>query len=337
MSRDLFLRGITRDNSSDKLVFGTGTSIVCRDTMELTGAYFPEGHTNPEAMFRLALTGHSVLGLDVVMPLFSVCHEAAAMGCNVDWGSPEMMPESGKPIFKTCDDIRIPDDLLSHPGCAIPLQAIAMLKRELGNDAAVCGKVFGSWTQAYHYFGVEEFLIKTITEPDEVKRILKKLMPVTVKFAQAQVDAGADCLLLADHATRDLCSPEAYRQFLMEMHSELAGMIEVPLILHICGNTSDRIGMISETGIDCFHWDTKTGSAGNVRKMAGSRMALMGGIANPILLQGTPEDVVSMACAAVRGDIDVVGPECAIPLLTPLENLRAITSIGRKKEMTCES
>lgn len=335
MSRDLFIRGITRGDTWDSIVFGTGTSIVCRDIMDLTGAYFPDAHTDPEAMFRLALAGHSVLGMDVVMPLFSVCHEAAAMGCNVDWGGPDMMPESSRPIFKTSDDIRIPTDLLVLPGCSVPLRAIAMLREELGDAAAVCGKVFGSWTQAYHYFGVEEFLIKTITEPDEVKRILEKLMPVTLSFARAQIDAGADCLLLADHATRDLCSPEAYRQFLMEMHSELAEAIEVPLILHICGNTSDRIGMISKTGIDCFHWDTRTGSAGDVREMAGRQMALMGGIANPRLLQGTPEDVVLMARLALAGDIDVIGPECAVPLTTPLENLKSITSIGRQKETTC--
>ena len=77
----------------------------------------------------------------------------------------------------------------------MPLRALAMLRKELGEEAAVCGKVFGGWTQAYHYFGLEEFLIKTITEPDEVKRILEKLVPVTIQFARAQLDAGADCLL----------------------------------------------------------------------------------------------------------------------------------------------
>lgn len=42
-------------------------------------------------MFRLALAGHTILGFDVVMPLFSVCHEAAAMGCGVNWGKIGLM------------------------------------------------------------------------------------------------------------------------------------------------------------------------------------------------------------------------------------------------------
>lgn len=33
---------------------------------------------------------------------------------------------------------------------------------------------------------------------------------------------------------------------------------------------------------------------------------------------------------ASRIDIDLIGPECAIPLWTPLKNLKAITSIRKK-------
>jgi MtaA/CmuA family methyltransferase len=331
MSRQLFLQAIQHRHTSEQVVFGTGTSMVCQEIMQQVGAAFPEGHTDPEAMFKLALAGHTLAGMDVVMPLFSICHEAAAMGCRVRWGGPDMMPESGPPIFHSAADIRIPTDLLTRPGCTVPLRALAMLRKELGDEAAVCGKVMGSWTQAYHYFGLEDFLIKTITEPDEVKRILEKLLPVTVQFARAQLDAGADCILLADHATRDLCSPRTYEKFLQELHTQLVETIHAPLILHICGNTADRIGMIAHTGVACFHWDTKTGPPAEVRKLAGDRMALMGGINNIRLLQGTPDEIAANAGAALAGGIDVIGPECAIPLGTPLANLQAISSIGREK------
>jgi [methyl-Co(III) methanol-specific corrinoid protein]:coenzyme M methyltransferase len=204
--------------------------------------------------------------------------------------------------------------------------AIALLKKRLGDDAAVCGKVMGSWTQAYHYFGVENFLIGTLDDPPRTRRILDRLLPVTLRFARAQIDAGADCILLADHATRDLCSPAAYRDFLLPLHQRLATEIEAPVILHICGNTADRIGMVAQTGLSCFHWDTKTGKPDEVRALAGPRLALMGGVSNFTLLRGTTEEVATQVHAAVTGDIDVVGPECAIPLTTPLVNLKAITT-----------
>jgi len=326
MSRQTFLDAITRHRPPGRPVFGTGTSIACRDLMAATGASFPEAHLDPEKMAALAIAGHTILGLDVVMPLFSVCHEAAAMGCRVNWGGPDAMPEGGKPIFKDEDDIRIPADLVKRPGCAVPLAAIGLLKKRLGDAAAVCGKVFGSWTQGYHYFGVENFLIGTLDDPAKTGRILDRLMPATIAFARAQIDAGADCILLADHATRDLCSPAAYRDFLLPLHTRLAEEIGVPVILHICGNTSDRIGHIARTGLACFHWDTKTGPSAAVRALAGPDLALMGGVGNYTLLRGTPDEVRAQVAAAVAADIDVVGPECAIPLATPLGNLKAITS-----------
>ena len=194
---------------------------------------FPEAHLDAEKMAALAIAGHTVLGFDVVMPLFSVCHEAAAMGCNVHWGGPAAMPECGSPIFKDESDIRIPDDLLRRSACAVPLAAISLLKKRLGDAAAVCGKVMGSWTQAYHYFGVENFLIGTLDDPARTRRIIECLLPVTVRFAQAQIDAGADCILVADHATRDLCSPAAYRDFLLPLHRQLAAEIKAPVVLQL--------------------------------------------------------------------------------------------------------
>ncbi len=327
MNRQTYLDAVL-NRQPDCAVFGTPTSIVCQDLMKEVGVTFPQGHTDPENMFQLALAGHTILGFDNVMPLFSVCHEAAAMGCNVNWGNENMMPESGKPIFKTSEDIVIPDNLLTSPGCSVPLKAISMLKKELADDAAVCGKVFGGWTQGYHYFGVEKFLMMTVAEPGHTQRILDKLLPVTIAFANAQIDAGADCILIADHATSDLCSPMAYEQFLKPMHSKLADEIDCPTLLHICGNTKDRIEYIAQTGIDCFHWDTKSGTSKEMKKLAGDTLSLNGGISNYKLLRETPDDIIAQVQKAKEAGMNIIGPECAIPLQTPLENLKTITNIG---------
>ena len=56
----------------------------------------------------------------------------------------------------------------------------------------------------------------------------------------------------------------------------------------------------------------------------------MGGISNLTLLQGTAEEVAAQRDAAIAAGINVVGPECAIPLTTPLKNLLAIR--GEKKD-----
>ncbi len=334
MSKSIFMNALTRKNRN-MVASGPGTSIVSMELMDYVGVEFPEAHLDSEKMTSLAEAGHTVYGFDVVMPLFSVWHESAALGCPVDWGKKDVMPDCRVAIWQDDSDIRIPQDFLKNPGCKIPLESIKMLKKRLGNDASVCGKVFGPWTLGYHVFGVQEFLINTLIKPDMIKRAMEKLKHVTLTFARAQLDAGADCLLLADHATRDLCSPQAYQNFLQEIHSELVRTIPCLLILHICGDTSDRMGMIAETGIACFHWDTKLGDAEKARSLAGERMSLMGGINNiEILRNGTEQDIEKAAQESINAGIDIIAPECAVPLDTPQKNLEILGKYVKKCRQT---
>jgi [methyl-Co(III) methanol-specific corrinoid protein]:coenzyme M methyltransferase len=277
-------------------------------------------------MARLAAAGHTVLGFDNVMPLFSVWHESAALGCEVDWGARDRMPGCLRPLYGIDDEVRLPPDLLTRPSCRVALDALGRLDRDLGTDIAVVGKVFGPWTLGYHVFGVEEFLISTMLRPDSVRRAIDRLKEVTVQFANAQVDAGAVALCLGDHATRDLCSPDAYRDFLLDVHRELAERIHCPLVLHICGDTADRIPMIAETGIPCFHFDSKV-PAVRARALAGARLALMGGTDNlSVIREGTPETVSADVEDKIACGIDVIGPECAVPLDAPCANLQALAA-----------
>ena len=115
----------------------------------------------------------------------------------------------------------------------------------------------GPWTLAYHVFGVEPFLLATVDDPPMVMDMLHRLKQFTIKFGIAQIEAGADALTLPDHATGDLVSGEYYRRFLMDMHHEFVEDLPVPLILHICGSTTDRMPYIATTGMAAFHFDSK--------------------------------------------------------------------------------
>ena len=164
----------------------------------------------------------------------------------------------------------------------------------------------------------------TLLEPDAVKRALRKLIEVTVAFANAQIHAGADPLTLADHCTRDLCSPDAYRDFLQELHHELHERIPCPVVLHICGNTADRLGYLRETGLECFHFDSKVPAA-QARTLAGKKLSLMGGTSNfTVVRNGTTASIAQDVREKLAAGIDIIGPECAVPLDAPWINLRAL-------------
>lgn len=321
--REIFLRAMRRE-ATPRPATGSATSIVTVDLMDKVGVWFPEAHLDGEKMARLAAAGHTEIGFDNVMPLFSVCQEAAAMGVEVDWGRAEVMPTCRRPLYGIDDEVVIPEDLLEREPCRVALEALGLLKDWFGEEVAVVGKVFGPWTLGYHMFGVEEFLANTLLKPQAVKRALATLKEVTVRFGAAQVEAGADALCLADHATRDVCSPAAYEEFLFEIHQELAERLPCPVVLHICGDTSDRIPRIRETGLECFHFDSKVPTA-VARERAGEAMALMGGTSNlEVIQKGTPERLRREVREKVEGGVDIIGPECAVPLDAPYLNMKLL-------------
>ena len=327
--RDIFLKALARE-PTPRPATGSATSVVTVDLMQRTGVFFPEAHLDPGKMAALAAAAYTEIGFDNVMPLFSVWHESEALGCRVEWGAVDRMPDSRDRLYGIEDEVRIPDDLLARRGCAVPLEALRILKAEYGDEIAIVGKVFGPWTLGYHVYGVEEFLMNTLLKPDAVKRGLAALKEVTVRFALAQIDAGADALCLADHATRDLCSPDAYRDFLKDIHTELAERIPCPVILHICGDTSDRIRYICETGLACFHFDSKVPTK-VARELADGRIALMGGTSNlDVIRTGTPEDVRADVAEKASLGIEIIGPECAVPLDAPYCNMKLLADEVKK-------
>ncbi len=325
-----FLSGLFGGRKGDRISVVNPTSIVSVELMEKTGVYFPEAHLDSSKMSQLAAAGHEILGFDSIMPEFSVLQEAEALGCVVDWGSPTMMPDAKTHPVKEVGDLTIPENILEKPSMAVLLRALEILHRSYGDHVAVIGKVMGPWTISYHLCGVQDFLIWTLTEPEKVKELLRRLKEVSIAFANAQLRAGADAVVIADHATGDLVSPKAYQNFLLPVHQEMNQRIGGPTILHLCGNCSDRLRLFVEAGFDAYHFEWQVDAKMAV-EVVNHEMSLVGNVANKnVLFGGTPEDVYKQARYSTEAGVDILAPECAVPLQTPLANLKAIVEAAKE-------
>ncbi len=299
-------------------------SIANVELMDKCNTYFPDVHTDADKMAKLAATGHEILGFDSIAPYFSVQQEAAALGLNVDWGRKDLMPDHRGHLYNEPEEIEIPNNFIDHIATKTVIDSLKLLKNRYNNEVCLIGKVMGPWTLAYHLFGIENFLIDTIEAPDKIDEILRILKDVSLKFAEAQIEAGADFVTLADHATGDLISPQGYARFLKPIHQEMAKEFDGLFILHICGRTVDRMPDIAETGLDVFHFESKN-TPEEARNAVGNKIILTGNVNNPeTLLSGSKEDIKKEVFAALDANIEMISPECAIPLTTPISNLKAI-------------
>jgi [methyl-Co(III) methanol-specific corrinoid protein]:coenzyme M methyltransferase len=299
------------------------TNVATVELMDMVDAPFPDACRDPELAARLAATGRTELGFDSVLPYFTIIQESSALGCEMQWEEKDNWStvRMYNPIWKGPDDVHIPGGFLEHPDNVAITKSIEILRQEFGDEVAVIGKTMGPWTLAYHVFGVESFLLMTVDNPDMVMRAMHKLKEISVLFGEAQIAAGADALAFPDHATGDLVSGEYYRRFLLEIHQEMAERLKVPLILHICGNTLDRLDYIAQTGMACFHFDSKNNPQ-EAMDIAAGRIGLVGNLNNPELLYARgPAEVREAVNECMEAGVNMIAPECAIPLATKLENL----------------
>jgi len=308
----------------DRPSVASATSVATTEAMERCGAAFPDAHLDPALMARLAAFATVEAGYDGIMPLFSVVTEAAALGAKVDWGKFDIMPSIIEPLWREPEDISIPDGIERQESMAVALEALRRLRAEHPH-LAIIGKTFGPWSLGFHTFGVENILVMTIEQPEKLEQIFTGLLEISVRSALAQEHAGADALCLGDHCSRDMCSPATYREFLLPLHREIARRVPCPVILHACGETADRLDMFADTGLSCFHYDTRV-PAKTAAQLAAGKITLMGGVSNiDSLLHGDEARIAADVRTAMNAGVNIIGPECAVPLDTRMRSLKVVT------------
>ena len=315
---------------TDRIAVISPTSVATVESMKTVGAAFPDAHINAKKMAALAATGHDLLGFDNVAPYFSVQLEAATFGAEMVWGKIDTMPAIRTHPFSDPEEFEMPEDFLERPTIKTLLESIQILRGIYGDEVAICGKVMGPWTLSYNLYGVDNFLMDLILDPEKAKRFLQVFKEISITFALAQIEAGADMITWADHATGDMISAKMYEEFLFPVHKqcmlELKEKIthKVPVILHTCGKTMDRMRLFASTGFDAFHFDSKNDCA-KALDAVGDHLLLTGGINNVnVLLNGSREDVKNHVIDIIDAGINLISPECAVPCRVKNDNLRAI-------------
>ena len=321
-SRERVLNALNR-REVDIAPVANPNSIITREMQDKVGAYFPEAHHNAEVMTELALAGHTVCGYDAVFPVYGAgTQEAGALSINIDWGDPDNLPAILGHKWSDPDEIKVPDDFLDRLEISTVIDSIKMLRQEVGDKVAVFGKAYGPWSLAYHFFGIERFMMDTFADPPKVHAILDRLKEFTITFGKAQIEAGADALNVCEHITADLIRPEAVSTFLLHVDQQIKAELPVPIILHCCGKTMDRIDLFNQMGFECFNFESAN-DAVEMREKA--TVSLCGNINNPnTILSGTPEDVEREVFYALDAGVDLLAPECAAPVNGKLANVIAV-------------
>ncbi len=180
------------------------------------------------------------------------------------------------------------------------LDAVRLIRRELDGRVPLIGFSGSPWTLATYMVeggSSKEFArIKALlyNEPETLHRLLDTTAQAVTAYLNAQVEAGAQALMIFDTWGGAL-TPRAYREFsLAYMQRIVEGLTRehegrrVPVILFTKGG-AQWLEAMADTGCDALGLDW-TIELGEARARVGDRVALQGNL-DPSILYARPERI----------------------------------------------
>ena len=315
----------------DRIPVMSPVSLATGDCIRHSKAYLPYANVNARKMAALAETSYSLLGFDTVMPYFGVANEVGALGCNINWGNNDHFPKVCGGCLHDLDAFKRPQNYLGRKTIKSVISAIELLKKQVGDRAAIVGKVIGPLSMLFYLYGIQNTWHGLIIEPDKMRHVLDELQELVVEFALAQIEAGADIITISEDAAGELISRDCYHQIVMPIEQRICAAIKgnAFTIFHLSSRIMDRVDLFAGTGFDAFHFDSRNDLA-QVKKKAGN-MKVIGCVNVPItLLNGTKEDIANEVYYSIQNGADMIAPDAAMALQVSNDNLLEILQAAKK-------
>jgi MtaA/CmuA family methyltransferase len=273
--------------------------------------------------------------LDIVQAISDPYREAADFGLEVEFPD-DSLPINRTPLVIEPDDIRkliLPDPATGRR-MSDRLAAIRSLRAQVGGQVPIMGWVEGALAEASDLHSMSLTMIDLVQRPEWLQELLEICVEVSIAFARAQVEAGADMIGLGDAVCSQI-SPKMYRQFALPYEQRIfAAVREMGAVgrLHICGNTTRLLPDMARSGAQIIDLDWMV-DFGQAAQILGADAAPCGNF-DPVkvMLQGTPETVRDAVheCVLKGGPRSFSGAGCEIPDATSPANLLA------QYQMLCE-
>jgi len=309
------------------------TQTATVEQMEVCGAFWPEAHEEPELIAKLAEAGHTVIGYEAIRVPFDITAEAEFFGCKLKAGTREQQPSVVGHVAAVPEDVdRLKEFKFGGSTRADRIiESVRILKAKYGDEIPIIGSMIGPFSLAQHLNG-DNWFMGLMTEDPVVQPLIDMTTDFCIKYAQEMVKAGACCIVIIDPtASYELLGDDFYAQFAIPYHKKIAEAMQamdVPTVLHICGDTTKGIYLMDQAGIEAISVDQKV----DVKAAAAaSKTAVIVGNLDPVQLlwKGTPENVKEECAKVFERGAKIVTIGCGTVSATPTENLKAFVDFAK--------
>jgi uroporphyrinogen decarboxylase len=296
---------------------------------------FLEACQDVERAVELSLQPLRLVGTEAVILFSDIFVPVLGLGVGVDFAPGPLIAE---PIRTRAQAEAL---AVSDPRERVPyvFEILRRLRKALEPEQApLLGFAGAPWTLAAYLVegrGTRHFAaLKRLlhTDPEALRALLEKLTELTVRYLDAQIEAGAQVVQLFD-TWAGILSPAEYRAWALPTHQAIAARLDrarAPLILYV-NDGAHVVDAMLESGADVLSIDWRVDVAEAARR-AGRRASLQGNL-DPCALAAPPAAIaervqaLARSAAPARGHVLNLGHGC-LPE-TPVEGVRAFTDAAR--------
>ncbi len=297
---------------------------------------------DPEAIARSFIQAVEKYGYDGIVVDVDTVTLAGAAGVPVDFPADEPARTAGSLLtaLRQVNDLE-PVDISAYHGVQVWLEAVTLLRAHFGNEVLIRGNCDQCpFTLASMLRGSEAWLTELL-DPDQreqADKLLQHCTGITKQFIRLMSTTGAHMTSNGDSfAGPQLISPELYREFALPYEKQISALSHtqnLPHVLHICGNTAPILHDMLTSGSDGLDLDYKT-DARLAHEFMKTNTIFIGNIdpsgvlalATPALVEQTTRTLLKIFADTPRF---ILNAGCAIPPVTPPENLRAMIREARR-------
>lgn len=298
----------------------------------LTGVELRTLFSDPGAYVAGQQAVQAAFGFDLVMTPFVYTAISEAFGGETAW-SERQVPNLKRPGVRSADralSLPLPDPQASRP-LRFVLESTRRLAQLYKERVPVIAVLPGPGIMPSLIMGMELWMETVLFDEGLARRVLEQTAPFFVSWANALLDAGADCLVVTEGmATAEIAPRALFAERFLPLLAETFPRIAGPKVLHHTGgrilHTLDLLpGLAGLVGVAVGSRDDLK----EARSIVGPDLNLIGNLDNLTFPAVTAARIyeLSRAClqeAAPGGHYILANSGADIPLSTQPENLRAM-------------
>ncbi|MBF0327582.1 MAG: methyltransferase [Nitrospirae bacterium] len=329
-SRERVLK-VFKGEQVDRVPCFSGMGNITEAAINQLGYKFAGIHLDAKMMAETAASTYKMFGLECGVVPVDLCVEAEALGCVIN-----VYPQAEGILYPTIkeklihnegemDSVNIPADLGSRGRVPLLMEAIKLMKADIGSDVAVGSYVLGPFTLAGQIMELNDLLKLSFKKADKVAKLLDLMADAIIVVAKEYEKAGIDYITVREMgATSDVLSPRVFKNLIMPPLQKISKELKVFSVLHICGKTNDIVIPMAEAGYTAISVEQKNDVA-ETRKKLGPGAIIFGNY-DPynVLVSGTEDLVRSTMRKCIDDGVSAIWPGCDIWPTVPPQNMKAM-------------